>query len=332
MSQVELIKKKRLYKIAQQLQVKKPWDFFEDIGILAITLPNRKTPFYCVFLYETIVVCPNQAALKGLFYLSEQNIMPEIQRLRYQQHLICYFVEANEFSEVSSDSMDDLGIEAIDHKLPVFESAMPGVLPDELIKAEIQTMIDVLKQVETSMDEMQSIKALNHSIDTHMVHRYFDFDQKEWNFDLLDMVEESLDVKPLDVEADLLSKAKQQNSLDEVWEIDVAYTPLMVEKKEGHRQGVVRVLLLANTDNQQIYNQQLITLKDDANRMLVDNLVASILNHGLPKEVIVRDSIVAMLIENISSELNLNVVVNQKLPTIDLYVEQLSEQTLQETH
>lgn len=332
MNQVELIQKKRLYKIAQQLQVKKPWDFFEDIGIFAVTLSNRKTPFYCVFLEETIVVCPNQAALKGLFYLSEQESMPEIQRLRYQQHLLCYFVDEKEFSEVSSDSLEDLAIEAVDHKLPVFESAMPGVLPDELIKAEIQTMIDILKQIEISMDEMDSMRALNHSIDTHMIHRYFDFEQKQWSFGLLDMVDEALDVKALEVDKDLLAKAKKQEKLDEVWEIDVAYTPVMVEKKEGHRQGVVRVLLLANSGSEQIYNQQLITLKDDANRMLTDHLLASVLQRGIPKEVIVRDSIVAMLINKLTDEINLKVVISQKLTTIDLYVEQLSEQSLQETH
>ena len=329
MNQAEIIRKKRLYKIAQSLQVKKAWDFFEDVGIFAVTLANRKTPFYCVFLFETIVVCPNQAALKGLFYLSEQDMMPEIQRLRYQQHLICYFIDENEFLEIGDASMEDLAIEAIDHKFPVFESAMPGVLPDELIKAEIQTMTDILKQIETSMDEIEAIRALNHSIDTHMVHRYFDFDQKQWTFDLLDMVDDSLNVKALDVEEELLEKAKTQEKIDETWEIDVAYTPLMVDKKEGHRQGVVRVLLLANSDKQQILNQQLITLKDDANRLLVDYLVASILQRGIPKEVVVRDSIVEMLIKNVSDLLDLKVVVNQKLPTIDLYVEELSNQSMQ---
>src|SRR5690554_3532748 len=125
MNQVDVIKKKRLYKIAQSLQVKKPWDFFEDVGILAVTLSNRKTPFYCVFLYETIVVCPNQAALKGLFYLSEQDLMPEIQRLRYQQHLICYYVPQEDFTEDIEETMSALQLEMIDHKFPAFESALP---------------------------------------------------------------------------------------------------------------------------------------------------------------------------------------------------------------
>ena len=177
MNKAEQIKIKRLITTAQSLQKKRPWELFDEIGILAITLANRKTPFYCVFLQETIIVCPNPAALKGLLYMSEQEHMPDIQRLRYQQHFACFFDQIEDLSEQWQSILKQLDIQPIDDKYPNFESAMPGILPDTLVKQEIQTMLDILIQIGQSIDQIADIKALDHDTETQMVHRYFDFDQ-----------------------------------------------------------------------------------------------------------------------------------------------------------
>ena len=326
MNQTERIKNKRLYTLAQTLQLKKPWDFFEDIGIFAITLANRKTPYYCVFLQETIIVCPNQAALKGLFYLSEQNEMPQIQRLRYQQHFACYYELASDIFEQQHEIFNELNIEPINNKFPMFESAMPGLLPDELVKQEIQTMSDILKQIDESLNQLESIKQLKHDINLHMVHRFFDFDLGEWTFNTLEMIDESLNVEPIKISEDVISQVNLLASNEETWEIDVAYTPVMVEAKKNHRQGVIRVLLIANQKQQQIYKQQLITLKDDSNQLLVDTLITTILEKGLPQQVLVRDEIVLGLLQQLIDQTKLKVNVSQQLDVIDLYVIEFSKQ------
>jgi hypothetical protein len=326
MNQTERIKNKRLHTLAQTLQLKKPWDFFEDIGIFAITLANRKTPYYCVFLQDTIVVCPNQAALKGLFYLSEQNEMPQIQRLRYQQHFACYYEMMHDIPEQQLDVFNELNIEPIDHKFPMFESTMPGLLPDELVKQEIQTMSDILKQIDESLDQLESIKQLNHDINLHMIHRYFDFDLGEWTFGILEMIDESLDIQPINISDDVISQINTLSSNGETWEVDVAYTPVMVEAKKDHRQGVIRVLLIANQKLQQIYKQQLITLKDDSNQLLVDTLITTILEKGLPTRVLVRDEIVLGLLQQLVRQTKVEGKVRQQLDVIDLYVIEFSKQ------
>jgi len=328
MNQVEKIKLKRLYKISQELQTKKPWEFFEDIGILAITLSNRKTPFYCVFLLETIIVLPNKAALKGLFYLSDQHEMPEIQRLRYQQHLALYFDKADELNSETFEILMELDVEPIDNKYPLFESVMPGLLPDELVKQEIQSMVDILKQVNESMDEMKEIIALNHDIENQIVHRYFDFDQKKWTFNLLDMVDQDISVNPIPIKKEFLSKCQKQSTLQQEWEVDVAYTPVMIDPKKGHRQAVIRVLAIANHQKEEVYFQKLVTLKDDSNRMMVDQVIDRILNSGKPLKLIVRDEIVKSLFSQLSEKLLIPIEVNQKLETIDRFVNAFTYQSL----
>jgi hypothetical protein len=326
MNQTDRIKNKRLHTLAQTLQLKKPWDFFEEIGIFAVTLANRKTPYYCVFLQETIVVCPNQAALKGLFYLSEQNEMPQIQRLRYQQHFACYYEMVHDIAEQQHELFKELKIDPIDNRFPMFESTMPGLLPDELVKQEIQTMSDILKQIDESLSQLESIKQLKHDINLHMVHRYFDFDLGEWTFGVLEMIDESLDVKPVQISDDVISQVNALSSNKETWEVDVAYTPVMVEAKKDHRQGVIRVLLIANQKQQQIYRQQLITLKDDSNQLLVDTLITTILEKGLPQHVLVRDEIVLGLLQHLMDQTAIDVKVSQQLDVIDLYVIEFSKQ------
>ncbi len=328
MNHAEEIKLKRLYKISQELQVKKPWDFFEDIGIFAITLANRKTPFYCVFLYETIVVCPNNAALKGLLYLSLQNDMPEIQRLRYQQHFALYFDKMESISSELYETLVDLDIQQLDHKFPLFESLMPGLLPDQLLKQEVQSMVDILKQVNESMSEMDDILALNHDIDKHIVHRYFDFDQKKWTFGLLDMIDQDVRVESIAIKKEFVDKCNQLYILDEEWEVDVAYTPVMIDQKQGHRQAVIRVLIIANHHKEEVYFQKLITLKDDANRMLADQIIDRILQKGKPKKIFVRDSITYSLLEQVSELLDIPLEVSQQLSVIDRFVNAFTIQSL----
>lgn len=328
MNSAEKLKLKRLFKIAQQLQEKKPWDFFEEIGIFAVTLNNRKTPFYCVFLQETIVACPNKAALKGLFYLSEQDQMPDIQRLRYQQHLALYFDKAEDISSDYFETLMECDVQPQQQKYPFFESAMPGLLPDNLVKQEVQTMIDILKQINDSMEQLDQIKELQHNLDTQIVHRYFDFEQKKWSFNLLDMIEQSLDVQPIPIKKDVIKKISDAKMNDQQWEVDVAYTPMMIDQKKDHRQGVIRVLVIANHQKEEVYFQKLVTLKDDSNRIMVDQVIDQLLKTGLPSKVFVRDDIVLSLFEQLDKHTNISIEKRQKLPTIDRFVEAFVYQSM----
>lgn len=323
MNQVELIKQKRLHKLAQSIQEKKPWEFFEDIGIFAVSLVDRQTPFYCVFLEDTIIVCPNPSALAGLVYLSEQNQMPQIQRFRYQQHLALYFEPLENVSKIDYELLLACDVEPIDQKYPIFESAMPSVLPDQLVKREIQIMIDVLKQINDSMDEIEAIMALKHDVNHEMVHRYFDFDANQWQFKIMNMILNDVSIPAFPLSQEQIASLKDAPISDQVLEVDIAYTPLKVEPKPGHRQGVVRVLVLANHQQEAIYYQKLVTLKDDGLVMLVEKLLKHFSEHGLPKQLVVRDDIMLSFLAQFVSELNIEVVKNQQLITIDTFVKEL---------
>jgi hypothetical protein len=99
-----------------------------------------------------------------------------------------------------------------------------------------------------------------------------------------------------------------------------------MEAKQGHRQGVIRVLLLADHHRQLIYKQHLITLQDDSNRMMLDFLIERILEKGIPKTIIVRDKIIKGLLLKIMEQLKIDIQINQKLTVIDKYVEEFSRQ------
>lgn len=329
LSKADIIKQKRLHKLAQTLQLKKPWEFFESIGVFAVSLVGRNTPFYCIFLHDTIIVCPNNSALAGLMYLSEQESMPEIQRFRYQQHLALYFERLEDISEAGYRLLLDFDVEPVDHKYPVFESVMPAIMPDQLVQREIQIMLDVLKQVSDSMDEIEAIIALNHDVNTQIVHRYFDFDAKQWTFGLLDMIALDVSVPPFKLSESQIEALQAQPKHEQALEIDIAYTPIMMEQKVGHRQGVIRVLVLANHHQKEVYYQKLVTLSDDGFVMLIDQLVEYIKTHGIPKQLIVRDDITYSLLQAFNQHFDIEIIKKAQMPTIDHFV---SEFILQSFH
>lgn len=328
MNKADLIKLKRLHKLAQTIQEKKPWDFFEDIGIFAVSLVGRNTPFYCVFLQDTIIVCPNEAALSGLLYLNAQQKMPQVQRFRYQQHLALYFERLENISSRDYELLMTCDVEPVNHLYPVFESVMPTIMPDQLVQREIQIMIDILKQVDESMAAMDELLALEHDINEHIVHRYFDFEQSKWVFGLLDMINFDVKVPPYQLAQTHIDQINEQPHNEDVIEIDVAYTPVMMEPKPGHRQGVIRVLVIGNHHQKEVHHQQLITLQEEAHLVLVQQLVDYIKAKGIMKQLIVRDDIIASLLQDFNKQFNIEIITKQQLPTIDYFVSEFIFQTL----
>lgn len=321
MNAVEAMKARRLVRYAYEIYDLKPWNHHDKVGILAIQLNNRKTPYYVVFLEQSIVVLPNVAALVGLFMNASFDNMPSIQRLRYQQHLLCSFVTHDEADEASMSLFSRSEASLREDVLPFFESTMPTLLPDMVVKKEIDVLVDVYAQV---ISALNVIFGLQESIDTdEAMHVWrFSYEDKAWGLDIEPLPHSDIDVHPLKlfdaIEAECLALPQH----DDVWEMDVAYTSVMLEQQEHHRQQAIRLCMVTHHDAPLIYSQALVK-QEDAHQQLCDELVQCMKERGRPSKIITRDTILVDAFVNICESLSIDLEANETLDTIDLFIEEL---------
>lgn len=319
---------KRLYHTVQQIQIKNPWDFNDEIGIVAVTLTNRKTPYFCVFPQDSIVLLPNVAALKGLFLMSEQSNMPDIQRMRYQQHLAIYFEPIQHLSDQEQQWVQDLEIQPINGLYPMFESALVDLIPEPMVEKELTTVLDITKSLLFALENYTKQPLSNYDVQQQMIQVAFNFESKKWENQVVDLPDLTVLVQPLKIFDDIIDQINQMPKNNQVWELDIAYTAILAQAKQGHRQAVVKVLVLADHQNELIYDQKLITIQDQAHEQLMSLLVASLLEKGKPKQILVRDIIIESLLKELSQACKLQIKISQQLAIIDHFVEQLTQQSV----
>lgn len=321
MNQLDRKKWMQLHQIAKDL-FERHDPMIERLGIISVILPAQNEPHYVLFLEDNLLVFPGEGALSLLFMLSEKEQMPSVQRLRYQHHLAAYRGSQDDVSVEGLALLNELNL-PVSGEVIFFESSIPNLLPDILSISEVKTMTDVLKQCVKLLDEVKDSDILSTMNEDMTLVRSFDFDSGTWinSVKMLEVADQRV-VKPK-VKEEFLEKLRQAPANEDVLEVDVVYTPIMAEGKEGHRQAVVRILLIANQTTRSIPYQKLITLKDEP----MDHFVSAIVNHtleaGTAKKWLVRDEIMAEIVSMVAAHAQVEVEISQQLPIIDQYVEEL---------
>jgi hypothetical protein len=323
MNAVESMKARRLVRYAYEIYDLKPWDHQDKIGIISIQLNNRKTPYFVVFLESSIVVLPNVAALVGLFMNASFEEMPAIQGLRYQQHLLCSFVSQEDADEASLELFTQSEATLRDDILPFFESTMPTLLPDMIVKKEIDVLVDVYAQV---IGAVKAILEQNESIDLEEKMHYwsFDYDQKQWVLSNKDLPSSSIEVQEVQIDEKIKSDLLNIDVNHDVWEMDVAYTSIMLEQQEHHRQHAIRLCMITHHEAPLIYSQALVN-QENAHEQLLQELINNIKQRGRPSKIITRDHILVDSFKTVCESLQIEIEANEVLETIDLFVLELEE-------
>jgi hypothetical protein len=324
MNAVEAMKARRLVRYAYEIYDVKPWNHKDRIGIILIQLNNRKTPYYVVFLEDSIVVLPNVAALVGLFLNAQYEHMPSIQRLRYQQHLLCTFVHPSEVDDDMMELFTSSEASVREEILPMFESTMPSLLPDVLVKKEVDVLVDVYMQALSAIKEiLEEDPSIN--FDEQMHTWYFSYDENRWILSSAELPSSNLDVEPLVLDSQSIEIINNSIQVDDEWEVDIAYTSIMLEPQENHRQHAIRLGMIAHHEAPYIYAQGLIKENNHPHLQLLESLVNVIKERGKPKKIFVRDQIMLEVMTSLCESVNIEIQENEVLNTIDIFVDELSE-------
>lgn len=328
MEEQEKTKWLKLYTLAKEIQKLEPWKVFLELDVFPVSLPTYKEPFFCAFLgnessQKAIMVYPGYQAIDGLWRFVKSEQMPSFQRMRYQQHLACFFVGSNEVSPADKYLANQLGLKFRGKNWIIFESALLNLVPSMCTISEVEILIEVYQQLILAIDDILTER---HKVDFdqgQVIHRQFDPFTNAWH-SIVEKLEWSVDeLLPPTIYPEIIDEINQLPMTNDHLEIDIIVTPIVADEKEGQRQGIVRFALLADHKSGYIHKHELVHLEHNNQDILLTVIIEGILLLNRPKQVWVRDDVSEAVLKALSEKTGIKIKVSQKLKAIDTFAEKL---------
>lgn len=328
MEEQEKAKWSTLYSLAKDIQKLKPWEIFMELDIFPVSVPSFKEPFFCAFLgnesnQKGIMVYPGYQALDGLWRFVKSEQMPPFQRMRYQQHLACFYVGADEVSPHDKYLINQLGLKFRGKNWIIFESALLNLIPSECTISEVEILIEIYHQLILAIEDITSERVNVDFDEGQVVHRQYDPFTNAW-FSIVEKLEWSVEqLLPPTIYPEIIEEINQLSMTNEHFEIDIIHTPIVADQKEGQRQGIVRFVLLADHKSGFIHKHELVHLEHNSQDMLLTVIIEGILQLQRPKQIWVRDDLSEAVLRPLCEKTGIKIKVSQKLKSIDTFSEKL---------
>jgi hypothetical protein len=328
MEEQEKAKWLTLYALAKEIQKLEPWKVFLELDVFPVSLPTFKEPFFCAFLgnessQRAIMVYPGYQAIDGLWRFVKSEQMPSFQRMRYQQHLACFYVSADEVSPADKYLTNQLGLKFRGKNWIIFESALLNLVPSTCTISEVELLIEVYQQLILAIDDILTER---HKVDFdqgQVLHRQFDPFTNAWH-SIVEKLEWSIDeLQPPTIYPEIIDEINQLPMTSDQLEIDIIVTPIVADEKEGQRQGIVRFALLADHKSGYIHKHELVHLEHNNQDILLTVIIEGILLLNRPKQIWVRDDVSEAVLKVLSEKTGIKIKVSQKLKAIDTFAEKL---------
>lgn len=317
---INLKKWQELLNLTIELKNLKPWDYLSSLDIVCILLPNKEEPSFISILGQNkdtygIVVYDGYKAFESYFDILN---LPELGiSYKYiiceQDCLTCYFGEYIEVPDEQKEIIANLNLR-FKEMCPYFLSFKPGFIPYILNDEEVDTLINVYRELIPLIKGIisQEIK-VNFSINETVI-RYYDEKSKKWlhevsELNISDKMYLSLNV---DINNPFISNLRTLPRNDENIEIDMQYINQAIK---GSIRPIRPKLLIVTEQNQGIVrNQQLITPEVEEIEVITNLLFDYFEQFGLPKAIYYRLPIIGCLIEELCEFINVPLIQSKSLP------------------
>ena len=318
----------KLYSLAKEIQRIEPWKNFLELDVFPVSLPSYKEPFFCTFLgnessQKGIMVYPGIAAIDGLWRFVKSVQMPPFQRMRYQQHLACYFTDSKEVSQEDIHLIHQLGLKFRGKNWIIFESALLNLVPSSCTISEAEILIEIYEQLIIAIEDIMTERMPVNFELGQVLHRQFDPFTQLW-LSVVEKLEWSVDqVPPPNIYPEILDEINQLPMTNDQYEIDIIHTPIIADEKEGQRQGIVRFAIFADHKSGFIYKHELVHLEHNYQDVLLTVSIEGILQLNRPKQIWVRDDLSEAVLKALCEKTGIKIKVSQKLKSIDTFAEKL---------
>jgi len=325
MNEKDLKTWRRLYEAADLLKVQKPWELIDDYDFVTVELRGRKESAYCRVLGDLeraymINVFESSDALFDAIYEMEHDEIPWHQNSRYINCLSVVYSDREILIPEDRKMIDLLGLKYRGRKAwPLFRTFEKGYVGMRLNVEEAARLAEVLEQLAPAIADMRA-EDLELDIDgEETILRRFNKKTKSWETLVAPLNDEPKHIESFSVTDEIMmSQLKRVRKLQKVVEIDVMHHILSIDNAALRKRRLARFAMACEVDKPaEPYITSPLEPEDDEISTILNILIGYINEIGRPREIIVRDDIIEIAIQEICSELGIKTSVSESLPAID---------------
>jgi hypothetical protein len=324
---------KELYEIGLKIKDLRPWEYFYDIDIITVVLPNDEHMYYCSIMGRGgecfgVGTYMDDKGMDGFFNILEEPDMPITQILRYQNGLFSYFGDRNELTQKDLSIIKSLGYKFRGkNQWLYFQSYKPPYSPYILNKDEVRTLTDVYIQLyEAICDYVNKNIKVDFKNQNTLLRIY---ENTSWITKATPLtIPDMRYFHPLLNDDLLAAKLNKQPQTGKVLEIDIAYLNGTVRDKSYERPAIPRIAIVTDAQSGIIFGQDMPRPEDKDAPYFLQLLIDFIINHGKPRVVYVRDVYCAHMIADLCEKLNIDLKISSRLDSIDTFVDMFNERDI----
>jgi hypothetical protein len=324
---------KELYEISLKIKELKPWEYFYDMNIVTVALPDDEPLYYCSILGRAgecfgIGTYVGDKGLDGFFNLLEEPDMPITQLMRYQNGLFSYLDDRSELTKKDLNIIKSLGYKFRGRNDWLhFQSYKPPYAPHILDSEEVQTLTGVYIQLYEAICDYVNKNTEVDFEDQNTLLRIYEGTSWVTKSAPLTMPEVSY-FHPILKDDLLAAKLNKQPRIGTELEIDIAYLDGIIRDKDYERPAFPRIALTADARSGMILSQYMPRPDDEDAFYFLQMLMDFVSGHGKPKTVCVRDEFSAHLVADLCGKLKIDLEISPQLDAIDDLVEMFAERGL----
>jgi hypothetical protein len=327
---------RELYEVAIKIKEFKPWQYFWDMDLITIILPEYREPFYCSVMGRNgecfaIGTYYGFNAINGFLKISESPDIPTGQLIRYQKNMMCYFGNRDELNKKELQVIKDLGLKFRGKNQWIyFHSFEPGYAPYILDQQEVTQLTLVFKQLYMALKHFIEGEVQVDFEERNTLFRMFDAEEGLWlTFEAPLMFPRAQYPRPVIEDEILMAKLKKQKIIQKELEIDIVFLKAVINDKHFSKPLQPKMLTLAEAKSDMILSQDILSPKDDEVQKVLGIIVSYILNIGRPKTIYVRDEYMESLLADLCERFEINLKIKGKLKGIDTFVKSLEARFFQ---
>lgn len=324
-----------LYAAAARFREAEPWRWLYDADLICVENPSDKALGYCSVMgrmgqHFGLCVFLGARGLAGFFALMEldegEDSFTDVAFA--QDYLMCSFVDQGDLDERDLEEIGGLGLAFTGRRAyPQFRRFEPGYQPWNLNQAEAEFLTHALEQVlevfsqyhrgEVELDFGSARTVLRASKDRN--------GRLEWETRPMRLRRPEIQYERVEVENELLlwQLRKTPHSLHSIWEVDVCYLPLVVQKSSEERPRFPRGFVLADHRTGVVLGWHTYDDPSEDAHQVINQLANYMVKLGLPKEIRVKSELMVAILEDLCCKTNIGLKRVTRLPRVARLLEEL---------
>lgn len=319
---------KELYELTRKIKNLEPWKYFWDMDLLTIILPERKEPIYFSILGNGgqnfgILTYSGYDAYNDFIDIieSEDSGTPVDYLMLEQSCLACNFGNREEVPPNQKKIIKELALGFRGKNQWIyFESFKKGYMPYILDEAEVILLTEAYNQLlKMLLDYIEQHINISFESGKTLIH-YYDEDQKQWvNKSTVPNVPRR-EIQNITL-ADAILKAdlKGQKKIIANLELDMLYVCTDVKDDKFDRPINPKIVLLADNIGGAIIQQEVLTPEDNEIQAVFRLLIGFIQHYGIPQKVYFRIPLIKHIIEDLCTELGIQIIKRKRLKAADKF-------------